>query len=89
MWLAGNIAFYAPDRPSVFADADPAVSAWIDPAALAVAGAVLVWDAAGLRQRFPAAIGQIPVALAKPCPRAQSRSHRLGAAGAAGLASAR
>jgi len=79
MWLAGNIAFYSPDRPSVFTDADPAANPWIDPVALAAAGAVLVWDAgassdaipADLRQKFPSAIGQLPVVLAKLCPRAR------------------
>lgn len=75
MWLAGNVAFYSSDRPSVFEDADPAASPWIDPSALAAAGAVLVWDAdavgdalpAGLRQTFPSAIVQMPVVLKKQC----------------------
>jgi hypothetical protein len=79
MWLAGTVAFYAPDRPSVFSDADPAANPWIDPVALAVAGAVLVWDAnasddaipAALQQKFPAAIGQTAVVLAKLSSRAR------------------
>ena len=76
-WLAGNIAFYGDDRPAVFTDADTAANPWIDPAALAAAGAVLVWDAdawgaaipPALQQKFPAAIAQTPVVLEKLCPR--------------------
>ena len=45
VWLAGNIAFYGADRPSVFIDADPAKSPWITPDALARQGAVLIWPA--------------------------------------------
>ena len=45
VWLAGNVAFYAEERPSVFIDADPAKSPWITPAALVHDGAVLIWQA--------------------------------------------
>jgi hypothetical protein len=76
-WLAGNIAFYGDDRPVVFSDADPAANPWVDPARLAAAGAVLVWDAdasgdaipAALQRKFPSALGQTPVVLEKLCPR--------------------
>jgi 4-amino-4-deoxy-L-arabinose transferase-like glycosyltransferase len=45
VWLAGNIAFYGKERPSVFIDADPGKSPWITPAVLARTGAVFVWQA--------------------------------------------
>jgi hypothetical protein len=45
VWLAGSIAFYGEERPSVFIDADPAKSPWITPAALARDGAVFIWQA--------------------------------------------
>jgi 4-amino-4-deoxy-L-arabinose transferase-like glycosyltransferase len=44
VWLAGNIAFYGTERPSVFIDADPAKSPWITSAALARDGAVFIWQ---------------------------------------------
>ncbi len=45
VWLAGNIAFYGEERPSVFIDADPAKSPWITPGVLARYGAVFIWQA--------------------------------------------
>jgi 4-amino-4-deoxy-L-arabinose transferase-like glycosyltransferase len=45
VWLAGNIAFYGKERPSVFIDADQGKSPWITSAALARDGAVFVWQA--------------------------------------------
>jgi 4-amino-4-deoxy-L-arabinose transferase-like glycosyltransferase len=45
VWLAGNIAFYGQERPSVFIDADWTKSPWITPAALARDGAVFIWQA--------------------------------------------
>jgi hypothetical protein len=79
MWLAGNIAFYSPDRPSVFKDSDSAASPWVHPGDLAAAGAILVWDAdkssdavpVGLQWKFPSAIGQGPIVLEKRCARAR------------------
>src|SRR5258708_34878167 len=76
MWLPGNIASSSPARPSVFTDADPAANPWIDPVALAAAGAVLVWGAgassgaipADLRQKFPSALGPLPVGPAQLLP---------------------
>ena len=43
-WVAGNVAFYGTERPSVFIDADPRRSPWITPAALSRQGAVLIWQ---------------------------------------------
>ena len=79
MWLAGNIAFYSPDRPSVFTDSNGAVSPWIHSDDLVAAGAILVWDAetwsdavpAHLQQKFPSAVGQVPIVLKKLCLRAR------------------
>jgi 4-amino-4-deoxy-L-arabinose transferase-like glycosyltransferase len=66
-WIAGSIAFYAPERPSVFIDADSARSPWIEPAALARQGAVLIWQQPGGQpewlSRFPAALPQPPIEL--------------------------
>ena len=80
-WLAGNVAFYSPDRPSVFIDADRKVAPWIDPDVLVTAGAVLLWDAAAvgdalpaeLRQAFPSAVVREPLVLSKRYPAAQRR----------------
>jgi hypothetical protein len=77
MWLAGNVAFYSPDRPAVFQDADAAANPWVDAVALAIDGAVLVWDADAkgdqipveLQRQFPAAVKQQSLVLAKLCPR--------------------
>lgn len=83
MWVAGNVAFYSPDRPLVIqngnADADPSIVA----DELAAAGAILVWDAetmgaaipAELGDNFPSAVEQAPIALEKQCagPRKQVR----------------
>lgn len=43
-WLAGNIAFYSHDKPTVYIDWDNSVSTWIDEKKLKKAGAVFVWD---------------------------------------------
>ena len=75
-WLAGNVAFYSADRPSLFIDAEPRLSPWVEPDALSEAGAVLVWSIArdgealptGLAAVFPAAESQEPIAL-------RSRNH--------------
>jgi hypothetical protein len=61
-WIAGNLSFFSPDHPLVLRDGDPARSPWIDMAALAERGAVVIWDAgrnnddaaAKLRRAFPA-----------------------------------
>ena len=43
VWVAGNIAYYAPERPHVFLDANPAISPWINPDDVRHKGAVIVW----------------------------------------------
>jgi 4-amino-4-deoxy-L-arabinose transferase-like glycosyltransferase len=44
-WSAGNVAFYANDRPSViFSHRDLSISPWIDSADVQRAGVALVWD---------------------------------------------
>jgi Dolichyl-phosphate-mannose-protein mannosyltransferase len=67
VWLAGNIAFYGKERPSVFIDADPRKSPWISPAALAREGAVFIWqEGAGPPPRldaYPAARPERPIEL--------------------------
>jgi hypothetical protein len=44
IWLAGNVAYYSADRPSVFLVANPAFSPWVDEADLRRRGAVVIWD---------------------------------------------
>ena len=56
-WLAGNVAFYSADRPSLFVDAAPRLSPWVKSEALSRAGAVLVWSAARDGEAIPAALG--------------------------------
>jgi hypothetical protein len=67
VWIAGNIAFYGTERPSVFIDADPVKSPWITPAELARQGAVLIWPAAEGKPdwltRFPTTQRQEPIEL--------------------------
>jgi hypothetical protein len=66
-WIAGNVAFYGVERPSVFIDADPARSPWVTAAALARRGAVLIWSASENQPdwlgRFPEAQRQSPIEL--------------------------
>jgi hypothetical protein len=68
VWLAGNIAFYGEERPSVFIDADPRKSPWITRAALAHEGAVFIWQerlgAPAWLDNFPAAHREAPIELA-------------------------
>lgn len=42
-WAAGNVAYYSPDRPSVYIDADPSQAPWLSDRAVATSGAILVW----------------------------------------------
>ena len=67
VWIAGNIAFYGADRPSVFIDANPAKSPWITASALARLGAVLIWPVSAGEPdwlgRFPTAQRQEPLEL--------------------------
>jgi hypothetical protein len=64
-WLASNVHFYSPDRPSVFTEGDPNQAPYVDPAHVSQTGALLVWwiaeskeMPAHLRQKFPDAIEQ-------------------------------
>ncbi len=66
-WSAGNVAFYAEDRPSViFSQGDQRISAWINEHDVRLAGAALVWDIKEegsaipqrLQHRFPDAVMQ-------------------------------
>lgn len=60
-WLAGNVAFYSTDHPSVYIDADKKYSPWISEGKLHKAGAIFVWDPTEehqmsekeIRARFP------------------------------------
>src|SRR4051794_18965513 len=45
MWLSGNIAHYAPERPRVLIDGNPARAPWINLDDLRTRGAVVVWVA--------------------------------------------
>ena len=42
-WAAGNAAYYSPDRPSVYINANPAVAPWLSDEEVATSGAILVW----------------------------------------------
>lgn len=42
-WPAGNIAYYAEERPHLFINADPIISPWIDQKNLKKSGGVVVW----------------------------------------------
>ncbi|MDR3478827.1 MAG: glycosyltransferase family 39 protein [Gammaproteobacteria bacterium] len=43
-WFAGNIAFYSPDRPTVYIDWNKKMSPWIDETEFNHKGAIFVWD---------------------------------------------
>jgi 4-amino-4-deoxy-L-arabinose transferase-like glycosyltransferase len=42
-WTAGNAAFYSPDRPSVYIDANPVMAPWLNDDAVAKSGGIVVW----------------------------------------------
>ena len=42
-WPGGNVAYYAPDRPHLFINANAAISPWIDMDDLKKKGGVVVW----------------------------------------------
>ncbi len=62
LWLAGNVAFYAPQRPPVYVDLEHRKSLWMDDVKFSASGGIIVWDGAyfqlppfyELFQRFPA-----------------------------------
>jgi 4-amino-4-deoxy-L-arabinose transferase-like glycosyltransferase len=80
-WLAGNVACYAPQRPSLYSSGDVGYlvmdqrSPWTDDADLCRRGGVLVWDADqygadlpdAFQKRFPTAQVQPPLTLAYRC----------------------
>jgi hypothetical protein len=74
-WLSGNLAYYSPDRPSAYFDADPALAPWIDIADLNNKGGIVVWDAVASGTRvpsafqtaFPDAVAQESLLLRKHC----------------------
>jgi 4-amino-4-deoxy-L-arabinose transferase-like glycosyltransferase len=71
VWLAGNVAFYAPEepRPHVDIDGNPAISPWIDAHDLRQRGGVLVWW--NDRGHDAAAVNAIPWHLAEHFPTAK------------------
>ncbi len=48
-WIAGNIAFYSKDHPSVYIDWDNKLSPWIDETELLKNGGIFVWDLSEFR----------------------------------------
>jgi 4-amino-4-deoxy-L-arabinose transferase-like glycosyltransferase len=60
-WLAGTVAYYSADRPTVYIDWNNAISSWIDENKLKETGALFVWDLSEdnnvpydtIKQRFP------------------------------------
>ena len=75
VWPAGNVAWYADDRPHVFVDGEPKINPWIDPAQLKKEGGVVVWCIhcgerlmsedmpSALKKKFPEAQIQPPLTL--------------------------
>ncbi len=45
-WIAGNIAYYSPDHPTVFIEWDKNKSPWINESHFKKSGALFVWDTA-------------------------------------------
>lgn len=57
IWLAGNVGFYAPDRPSVFIEGTyDADNPWIDREDLNCQGAMLVWYGKQFGEALPEAL---------------------------------
>ena len=67
-WLAGNVAFYAPERPSVLTDCNLGLSPWISENEVRILGAALIWQgtqpAAECYKIFPRMEVQQPVQVA-------------------------
>lgn len=62
-WIAGNIAIYSPDHPSVYMEWSPVVTTWIHEKQMQKTGALFVWDAKvttdippEIKQRYPGLI---------------------------------
>ncbi len=64
MWPTAHLTLFAPSRPSMFLDHDPALSPWIDREDLRKKGVLLVWTGDGaevpqmFRHLYPAATRQ-------------------------------
>ena len=67
-WMAGNLAFYSPDRPSVLTDGNFSLSPWVNNDELRTQGAVVVWEGPqppqAYAQLFPQMKTQEPVPVA-------------------------
>jgi 4-amino-4-deoxy-L-arabinose transferase-like glycosyltransferase len=67
-WMAGNLAFYSPDHPSVLTDGNFSLSPWVSYNELRREGAVVVWEGpqppAAYYQLFPRMEMQEPVHVA-------------------------
>ncbi len=61
VWPAGNLAWYSPDRPTVYSFADPARASWIDDEQLRQAGGIVIWTA-GSRGEVPIPLAESPMA---------------------------
>jgi Dolichyl-phosphate-mannose-protein mannosyltransferase len=72
--IAELVAVGAPDRPSVYFDADPAQASSINAAVIRDKGAVIVWPAAGtdpapppeIQANFPDLVPEVPHTFARP-----------------------
>lgn len=58
MWIGGNVAHYAKERPRVLIDGDPRRTPWIDLNDLRRKGAVVLWTDLDVK-RVPSALGPI------------------------------
>lgn len=66
-WLAGNVAFYSPDRPSVLTEGNLRLSPWVSEDELRRHGAVVVWEGVQpptYAQLFPGMKMQPPIRVA-------------------------
>jgi 4-amino-4-deoxy-L-arabinose transferase-like glycosyltransferase len=57
-WLAGNIAFYSHDKPSVYIDWDNKISPWVDENELRAKGGIFVWNTTKKDEPLPEVIRQ-------------------------------
>lgn len=55
-WLAGNIAFYSSDHPTVYINWDKKLSPWINETTMQKKGAIFVWDKSEADQKMPAEV---------------------------------